>query len=90
MNMAYPYIIEPQEDGGYLVRFVDFPEAYSEGATEEEAAFNAQEVLSLALEQRMADEVEIPLPSEGDGLPLAAPDAAIQSALLIHRARKAE
>jgi len=90
MNMAYPYIIEPQEDGGYLVRFVDFPEAYSEGATEEEAAFNAQEVLSLVLEQRLADNGEIPLPSWTDGLPLAAPDAVIQSALLIHRARKAE
>ena len=90
MNMAYPYIIEPQEDGGYLVRFVDFPEAYTEGATKEEAAFNAQEVLSLVLEQRLADNGEIPLPSRGDGLPLAAPDAAIQSALLIHRARGVE
>ena len=88
--MAYPYTIEAQEDGGYLVRFVDFPEAYSEGSTEEEAAFNAQEVLCLALEQRLADNGEIPLPSEGDKLPLAAPDAAIQSALLIHRAREAE
>ena len=90
MNMAYPYIIEPQEDGGYLVRFVDFPEAYSEGATEEEAAYNAQEVLCLVLEQRLADECEIPYPSRGDGLPLAAPDAVIQRALLIHRAREAQ
>ena len=89
MKIAYPYTIEHQKDGGYIVRFVDLPEAYNEGATEDEAAFNAQEVLCLALEQRLADE-EIPLPSKGDALPLAAPDAAIQSALLIHRAREAE
>ena len=90
MKIAYPYTIEPQEEGGYIVQFIDLPEAYSEGATEEEAAFNAQEVLSLALEQRLADGGEIPLPSQRDGLPFAAPAAAIQSALLIHGARQAE
>ena len=90
MNMAYPYIIEPQKDGGYIVQFVDLAEAYTEGATKEEAAFNAQEVLSLVLEQRLADNGEIPLPSRTEALPLAVPDAVIQSALLIHRAREAE
>ena len=90
MNMAYPYTIEPQKDGGCIVQFLDLAEAYTEGETEEEAAFNAQEVLSLVLEQRLAEDGEIPLPSRGDGLPLAAPDAVIQSALLIHCAREAE
>lgn len=88
MKIAYPYTMEPQKDGGYLVQFVDMTEACTEGATKEEAAFNAQEVLSLVLEQRLADDGEIPRPSRRDGLPLAAPDAVIQSALLIQGARK--
>lgn len=88
MKIAYPYTMEPQKDGGYLVQFVDMAEAYTEGATKEEAAFNAQEVLSLVLEQRLADDGEIPRPSRTDGLPLAAPDAVIQSALLIQGARE--
>lgn len=46
MSTAYPYILDPQE-GSYLVQFVDFEEALTEGASEEEAAFNAAEVLSL-------------------------------------------
>lgn len=90
MKIAYPYTMEPQKDGGYLVQFVDLAEAYTEGATEEEAAFNAQEVLSLVLEQRLADDGVIPRPSRTDGLPLAAPDAVIQSALLIQGAREEE
>lgn len=90
MKIAYPYTIEQQEDGGYLVQFLDIPEAYTEGATVEEATFNAQEVLSLALEQRLADEGTIPTPSRRDEVPCVAPAAAIQSALLIHLAREAE
>lgn len=90
MKIAYPYTMEPQKDGGFLVQFVDLAEAYTEGATEEEAAFNAQEVLSLVLEQRLADDGVIPRPSRTDGLPLAAPDAVIQSALLIQGAREEE
>ena len=59
MNTAYPYRLEQQE-GGYVVQFVDFEEAFTEGATDEEAAFNAAEVLSLVIEQRLADGQSIP------------------------------
>ena len=62
----YPYILEPQPEGGFLVRFVDLPEAFTEGLTEEEAAYNASEVLALALEQRLADGEPIPAPSQID------------------------
>ncbi len=71
--MEYPYTLEPQEDGGLVVQFVDLEEAFTEGATPEECAFNAAEVLTGVLEQRLADGVEIPRPSEGSGLPVASP-----------------
>ena len=88
MNAAYPYTMEPQESGGYLIQFVDLDEAFTEGATEEEAAFNAAEVLSLVIEQRLADGQAIPLPSPDEGRPVAYPQASIQAALLMRQARE--
>ena len=46
MRLLYPYTMEAQENGGYFVQFVDLEEAFTEGATLEEAAFNASEVLT--------------------------------------------
>lgn len=88
MNAAYPYTMEPQESGGYLIQFVDLGEAFTEGATEEEAAFNAAEVLSLVIEQRLADGQAIPLPSPDEGRPVAYPQASVQAALLMRQARE--
>ena len=90
MNAAYPYTVEPQESGHYLIQFIDFDDAFTEGATMEEAAFNAAEVLSLIIEQRLADGQAIPLPSPDDGHPVAYPQASIQAALLMRQAREAQ
>jgi len=90
MKIEYPYTLEPQPEGGFLVQFVDLIEAFTEGATEEEAAFNAREVLSLVLEQRVADNLEVPAPSRTDTGHSAAPETVIQSAVLIHLVREAE
>lgn len=87
MNTAYPYRLEQQE-GGYVVQFVDFEEAFTEGATEEEAAFNAAEVLSLVIEQRLADGQSIPWPSPSEGRSVASPQARVQVALLLRKARE--
>ena len=32
MKLTYPYTIEPQESGGFLVQFVDFEEALAKVA----------------------------------------------------------
>ena len=87
MNTAYPYILESQKSS-YLVQFVDFEEAFTEGATEEEAAFNAAEVLSLVIEQRLADGQLIPLPSPAENRPVAYPQARVQIALLLRKTRE--
>uniref|UniRef100_A0A831XEW1 Type II toxin-antitoxin system HicB family antitoxin n=1 Tax=Geobacter metallireducens TaxID=28232 RepID=A0A831XEW1_GEOME len=90
MKIEYPYTMEPQEGGGYFVQFVDFEEAFTEGATPEEAAFNAAEVLSGIIGYRLGKGQELPAPSAtgGENIRYAAPSAAIQSAMLVHLARE--
>lgn len=87
MNLAYPYALEPQPDGGFFVQFMDLEEAFTEGDTIEEAAFNAAEVLSGILAHRLEQGDEIPDPSPAAGHHVALPSASVQSALLIRSAR---
>lgn len=89
MKLTYPYTIEPQESGGFLVQFVDFEEAFTEGATPEEAAFNASEVLSGILGYRLekGESIPDPSPTTDTGAQAAAPSARVQAALLVRRAR---
>jgi antitoxin HicB len=90
MKLEYPYTVEPQEGGGFVVQFTDIEEAFTEGATLEECAFNAAEVLTGILEQRLADGVEIPLPGTPAGRRVASPSAAVQTAILMRVTRQAE
>lgn len=90
MKLEYPYTLEPQEGGGFVVQFLDIEEAFTEGATPEECAFNAAEVLTGILEQRLEDGVEIPLPSQPVQGPVASPSAAVQTAILVRLTRQAE
>jgi antitoxin HicB len=62
MRIAYPARITHQDDGKFLVTFPDFEEAVTEGETYEEALFNAEELLTLTLEGRMAEDMLTPVP----------------------------
>ncbi|MDA8095295.1 MAG: type II toxin-antitoxin system HicB family antitoxin [Betaproteobacteria bacterium] len=87
MDIRYPVICEPEE-GGYLVKFVDLEEAFTEGDTMDEALFNAAEVLTLTLDGRMEEGQEVPPPSVGvEGAFYISPDAKTQAALLMRQAR---
>lgn len=91
MNLRYPALFEPQEPSGYFVHFIDIPEAVTQGGTIEECRFNAAEVLSLILEDRLEEGQPVPYPStEAEGAHWIAPDPNIQSALLIRLSREAE
>ena len=85
MKIEYPACFEPCEEGGFTVTFPDFPEAITEGDTLEEALYMASDVLDLTLLSRIADKQEIPIPHEEQDatIHMIAPDAKIQSALLI-------
>jgi antitoxin HicB len=90
MKLEYPYTLEPQEGGGFVVQFLDVEEAFTEGSTREECAFNAAEVLTGILEQRLEDGAEIPLPGKRTRRPVASPSAAVQTAILLRMTRQAE
>lgn len=88
MNTLYPAVLEPQQPSGFTVQFVDIAEAFTEGETVEECLFNAAEVLSGILGVYLDSGREIPQPSvDIEGAYYIAPEAKIQSALLVRWAR---
>lgn len=88
MDARYPAVLETRENGPPLVRFVDLEDTFTEGATPDEALFNATEVLSALLGCRLDHDLPVPDPSPaGDRMVLVAPDARTPAARLIRRAR---
>lgn len=63
LTMAYPVDLVPQEDGSILARFVDFPEALTEGDDEAEALREAADALEEAVATRIRHRLEVPNPS---------------------------
>ncbi|HEY1629725.1 MAG TPA: type II toxin-antitoxin system HicB family antitoxin [Rhizomicrobium sp.] len=64
MNVAfgYPYKLERQSNGWWLVRFPDIPEALTEGENRQEAMEAAEDCLITALEGYMKAGRSIPRP----------------------------
>jgi len=87
MEIRYPATLTQEPDGSFLVQFIDFEEAFTEGDTLEEALFNAAEVLTLTLDGRMAEGIPIPEASVAADAHSIAPSAKVQAALLVRRAR---
>lgn len=63
MAVGYRYVLECQENGWWLVRFPELPEALTEGETEEEARANAVDCAVAALEGYVKAGRPIPPPS---------------------------
>lgn len=63
MDIRYPAVLEPEESGGFFVRFVDLENTYTDGLTLDEALFNAAEVLSAMLGWMLDQNKPIPEPS---------------------------
>lgn len=89
MIISYPAKIILDEDHHYFVSFPDFKEAITEGKTLDEALFNASEVLTLTLEARADEKLEIPKASKlkGKNFYQIYPSARVQSALLLRKAQ---
>ena len=77
-------------DDGINVSFPDIPEAITYGFTMDEAIFNAQEVLSLVLEDYIEENKKIPKPSihKGKNFHWITPDVTVQVPLLIQSYKK--
>lgn len=88
MNVLYPAIfIYDENEKRYTVSFPDLAEAITEGETYEETCFNAAEVLTLTLEARADENIDIPQPSTIKKAELIAPSAKVQAALLMRWAK---
>lgn len=83
MNLGYPFKLNSNGEGGFIVQFVDFEEIFTEGKTVDECMENARDALTGVLEQRMVDGDDIPLPSKGRYKFRVVPDARVQAALLV-------
>jgi antitoxin HicB len=66
MAFGYRYALERQENGWWLVRFPDIPEALTEGGTKEQARANAIDCLITALEGYMKAGRSIPRGSHNE------------------------
>ncbi len=61
----YPVTLTPDEtDGGFVVTFVDIPEAITQGDTEAEALSAAKDALESALDFYFEDKRAVPAPSK--------------------------
>ncbi len=89
MKPVYPAWFTKEAKGGYVVQFVDIPEAMTDGETMEEAEMNAREALSGVLGYKLDSNQEIPSPStvEDINIRYIVPDAQVQAAILIRKQR---
>lgn len=88
MNFEYPFTVEPSENSGFIVQFIDVEEAFTCGETLEECIHNAEEVLTTMLTIRLENDNDIPKPSSGNHKYRVAPSAAVQAALAVRFARR--
>lgn len=64
MKFAYPVLLTPDPDGGFVVSCRDLPEAITQGETEADAIENAEGAVQAAIEFRISKEIELPAPSK--------------------------
>ncbi len=63
MLYVYPCSLEPEDDGGFFVRFPDIPEALTGGEDRAEALSMAEDCLAVALGVYVEERQAIPSPS---------------------------
>jgi antitoxin HicB len=86
MRYAYPYVAEPQPEGGWTVTFPDVPEAITQGDTEEEVAAMAEDALVTALSFYTDDGQPLPRPSAAYNRPVAIVPSLVAAKLALHDA----
>ena len=69
----YPVLLNPAEEGGFVVTFPDVPEAITQGEDMSDALFHARNALESALMFYIDDRRPLPKPSGRPELPTVAP-----------------
>ena len=72
--LSYPVRFIPTDDGQFLVRFTDVPEAAALGSSEQEALEAAKPILESVLSSYCIDGRPIPAPSKASGAPTVSTD----------------
>lgn len=57
---AYPVVIEPLEEGGYLASCPNLPGCHAEGRTRGEALSIIEDVMKIFIEDMIAENQELP------------------------------
>jgi antitoxin HicB len=60
MNRTYTIILEPSDEGGFIVTVPALPEVGTQGDTRAEALANAREAIELIIEHRLARGESLP------------------------------
>jgi antitoxin HicB len=60
MSRTYTIILEPSNEGGFVVTVPALPEVGTQGDTREEALANAREAIELVIEHRLARGEPVP------------------------------
>jgi predicted RNase H-like HicB family nuclease len=60
MNRTYTVILEPSDEGGFIVTVPALPEVGTQGDTRAEALANAREAIELVIEHRLARGESLP------------------------------
>lgn len=86
-RFTYPITLRPdKKDGGYVVSCRDVPEVVTQGETIEHAIEEAEGALEAAIEMRIEDSLDIPVPSakkRGEYLALLPVAVAMKAALYL-------
>jgi antitoxin HicB len=85
--MRYPVTLSKDDNGTFLVRFADVPEAITYGDTKEEALAHAQDALLTAFDAYIKDRRDIPEPSGRGGASVEVP-ALEASKIALYRAMR--
>ena len=85
----YPLAIASDDNDTLLVKVPDFPEAVTFGEDEADALARGGQVVEIAIEGRMKDHQDIPLPSPAAGRPTVTLAATIAAKVAIYRAMRA-
>ena len=70
LNKAYPFVIYPAEEGGYVAEIEELPGCITQGETLDEVARRIEDARRGWIEVAYEDGMEIPLPQRGQPLPL--------------------
>jgi predicted RNase H-like HicB family nuclease len=65
VRLTYSIVLDPAEEGGYVVRVPRLPGCVTEGDSLDEAVDNAREAITAYLLALLDDGKELPAPDEG-------------------------